>query len=57
MAHELVRLASNPEQASAMGEAGRRRVEAAFSMQAMVNTYQTVYDQQLRRKQFTHQHH
>ena len=57
MAHELVRLASNPEQASAMGAAGRRRVESAFSMQAMVNTYLTVYDQQLRLKQFTHQHH
>jgi sugar transferase (PEP-CTERM/EpsH1 system associated) len=55
MAREIVLMASNPQQARATGEAGRRRVEATFSMQAMVNTYQKVYDQQLRRSQLTYQ--
>ena len=55
MAREIAVLASNPEQARAMGGAGRRRVEATFSMQAMVKTYQAVYDTQLRRNQFTYQ--
>ena len=49
MAHYLVALASHPEQAISMGQAGRQRVQAAFSMQAMVSTYQSLYDQQLRR--------
>lgn len=49
MAHQLVALASNPELARSMGQAGRQRVQASFSMQAMVSTYQSVYDQQLRR--------
>ena len=55
MAREIALLASNPQQARATGEAGRRRVEATFSMQAMVNTYQQVYDQQLRRGQLSYQ--
>ena len=55
MAREIVLLASNPQQARATGEAGRRRVEATFSMQAMVNTYQHIYDQQLRRGQLSYQ--
>ena len=49
MALCLVELASKPELARAMGQAGRERVSARFSMQAMVSTYQTVYQQQLRR--------
>ena len=53
MAREIAKLASSPQQARAMGEAGRRRVEVTFSMQAMVSTYQKVYDQQLRRSQLT----
>ena len=55
MAREIVLLASNPQQARATGEAGRRRVEATFGMQAMVNTYQHIYDQQLRRGQLSYQ--
>lgn len=59
MALRLVELASSPEQARSMGQAGRQRVEATFSMQAMVSTYQRVYDQQLLRLrpvQFIQQH-
>ncbi|MDO9195002.1 TIGR03088 family PEP-CTERM/XrtA system glycosyltransferase [Rhodoferax sp.] len=48
MALRLVELASNPARAHAMGQAGRQRAQATFSMQAMVSTYQRVYDQQLR---------
>ena len=55
MAREIARLASSPQQARVLGEAGRRRVEATFSMQAMVNSYQKVYDAQLRRSQLTYQ--
>lgn len=49
MAQQLVALASNAWQAQRMGQAGRQRVLANFSMQAMVSTYQRVYDQQLQR--------
>lgn len=49
MAHRLVELASSPEQAHHMGQIGRQRVQSTFSMEAMVSTYQRVYDQQLRR--------
>lgn len=49
MALRLVQLASNPERARSMGQAGRQRALARFSMQAMVATYQSVYDRQLRR--------
>ena len=49
MAHRLVQLATEPQRAITMGAAGRQRVEAAFSMQAMVANYQAVYDKQLRR--------
>ena len=55
MAREITTLAAHPEQARTMGEAGRRRVETTFSLQAMVNTYQTVYDRQLRRNQLSYQ--
>jgi sugar transferase (PEP-CTERM/EpsH1 system associated) len=51
MAQQLVALAGNPWQAQRMGQAGRQRVLANFSMQAMVSAYQRVYDQQLRRVQ------
>ena len=57
MAHQLVALASKPEQARAMGQAGRQRVLSNFSMQAMVDTYQNMYDQQLRRLQPNPQNH
>lgn len=49
MALRLVELASSPARAHSMGQAGRQRVQATFSMQTMVSTYQRVYDQQLRR--------
>jgi glycosyltransferase involved in cell wall biosynthesis len=57
MAHQLVALAAKPEQARAMGQAGRQRVLSNFSMQAMVDTYQNMYDQQLRRLQPNPQNH
>lgn len=49
MALRLVALASNPQGARSMGQAGRQRAQTTFSLQAMVATYQRVYDQQLRR--------
>jgi sugar transferase (PEP-CTERM/EpsH1 system associated) len=51
MAHQLVQLAANPARARQMGLAGRQRVQAVFSLQSMVSTYQSVYDQQLQRLQ------
>ena len=48
MAERLVELASEPTRAHQMGQAGCQRVKPRFSMQAMVQTYQTVYDNQLR---------
>ena len=49
MAQCLVRMATDPQRARAMGRAGRKRVEVSFSLQSMVSTYQTVYDHQLAR--------
>ncbi len=49
MADRLVALAIEPQQARQMGLAGCQRVKDCFSMRAMVQTYQTVYDNQLRR--------
>lgn len=49
MALRLLALASDPRQARSMGQAGRQRAQANFSLSAMVSTYQRVYDQQLRR--------
>ena len=54
MALQLAALASNPERACSMGQVGRQRVQAMFSMQAMVATYQSVYDQQLHRVRSIH---
>lgn len=48
LAAALVKLASNPVRARKMGAAGRQRVDKHFSMAAMVATYQTVYDEQLK---------
>ena len=48
MARQLVAVAADPVHARRLGEAGRERVLANFSMQAMVSAYQSVYDQQLR---------
>jgi sugar transferase (PEP-CTERM/EpsH1 system associated) len=52
MADQLISLASNPGVALSLGQAGRLRVLNSFSMQAMVSTYQGVYDQQLARNRF-----
>lgn len=49
MAWRLVQLGCDPEGAARMGQAGRERMEARFSLSAMVAAYQTVYDQQSRR--------
>ena len=57
MARQLVALALNPAQARRLGEAGRERVLAKFSMQAMVSTYQSVYDQQLQCNRAAQHHH
>jgi len=57
MALRLMTLASSPERARSMGQAGRQRAQATFSMQAMVSIYQSVYDQQLRRVRPIQQHH
>ena len=53
MARGLLDMAMRPSQAQAMGEAGRQRVLADFSLQAMVSTYQSVYDHQLRIQGFS----
>jgi sugar transferase (PEP-CTERM/EpsH1 system associated) len=57
MAARLVELASDPDCAAAMGRAGRARVTARFSLQAMISTYQSVYDQQSRRLRPRQQEH
>jgi sugar transferase (PEP-CTERM/EpsH1 system associated) len=49
MAQSLIRFATSAAQSRSMGLAGRERVVQRFSMQAMVNTYQRVYDEQLGR--------
>jgi sugar transferase (PEP-CTERM/EpsH1 system associated) len=49
MAHQLVQLATHPQRAQRMGQAGRQRVQEVFSLQAMVSSYQGVYDALLRR--------
>jgi len=49
MAHHLLALASDPSHAHTMGQLGRQRVLERFSMQAMMATYQSVYDQQMQR--------
>ena len=47
MAHSLVQLASSPELAQSMGRAGRQRILEKFSLDAMVGTYQGLYDRLL----------
>jgi sugar transferase (PEP-CTERM/EpsH1 system associated) len=47
LAESLVRLASDPQRARAMGRAGRVAAESRFSLQAMVSAYQRLYDRQL----------
>ncbi len=47
MAEAIVRFASAPPRAAAMGRAGRAKVEEHFSLPAMVNTYRQTYDRLL----------
>ena len=49
LATAIVRLAADRQAAAAMGAVGRRRVENRFSMQAMVDGYQGLYDRLLGR--------
>lgn len=49
MAQSIVRYASDPSAAKAIGSAGRQRAEQKFSMNAMVAAYQGIYDQLLHR--------
>lgn len=44
IARSLVQLATSPELAQEMGRAGRQRVLEKFSLEAMVGTYQGLYD-------------
>jgi sugar transferase (PEP-CTERM/EpsH1 system associated) len=48
LAQSVLNLAMQPEATRALGLAGRQRVQARFSLPAMVATYQLVYNQQLR---------
>ena len=47
MAEAIAQFAAAAPRAAAMGRAGRTKVEARFSMAAMVATYRTAYDHQL----------
>jgi sugar transferase (PEP-CTERM/EpsH1 system associated) len=47
LAQSLVRMATDPARAAAMGRAGRTEVERRFSLQAMVGSYQALYDREL----------
>ena len=49
LAHQIVQLANNPDQAKQMGQRGRERVEEKFSMNAMVAAYLGTYDKLLGR--------
>ena len=49
LAQALVRMASDPSRATAMGLAGRAEVERRFSLQAMVAAYHDLYNRQLKR--------
>jgi len=49
LAQAMVELAADPAHAAALGLAGRARVEAQFSLPAMVSAYQDLYDQLLAR--------
>jgi len=47
MAQALVRMATDPARAAAMGRAGRAEVERRFSLRAMVAAYQGLYSREL----------
>jgi len=54
LALRLLELAASPQRSCQLGQAGRQRALGAFSLQAMVATYQSLYDQQLRRLRPVH---
>ena len=54
MAASLLRMVRDPERATVMGLEGRADVEQRFSLQAMVTTYQDLYDRLLRRSDTKH---
>jgi len=47
LAAVVVRLATNPDAARRMGRAGRAAAVARFSLRAMTDAYQSLYDAQL----------
>mgnify|MGYP000075102857 CR=1 FL=1 len=47
LANGLLRLASDPNRAKAMGEQGRAEVEKRFSLASMVAGYEAVYERML----------
>jgi glycosyltransferase involved in cell wall biosynthesis len=47
LAEALLRLLRDPARAQRMGEAGRERVQAEFSLERMVRSYQDLYDELL----------
>jgi sugar transferase (PEP-CTERM/EpsH1 system associated) len=47
LAQALLRMATDPARAAAMGRAGRAEVERRFSLQAMVAAYHALYDREL----------
>ena len=49
LARAIIALALTPEKARAMGNAGRKRIEAQFSIMAMIDSYQQIYDRLLGR--------
>lgn len=49
LASAIIDLVQNPEKTRAMGYAARMRIEAQFSMAAMVESYQQIYDRLLGR--------
>jgi glycosyltransferase involved in cell wall biosynthesis len=51
LAEAISRLLRDPERARRMGEAGRKRVETEFSMDANVRRVEALYEQLLRDKQ------
>jgi sugar transferase (PEP-CTERM/EpsH1 system associated) len=50
MAQGLAAMAADPAAAQALGRAGRARIDAEFSLQAMVAAYQGTYDRLLARR-------
>ncbi len=52
LAASIIRLATQPERAIAMGRAGRFAAETKFSLEAMVSAYRSLYDAQLEARGF-----